>query len=144
MPKITSNINFISRCMTLYRSEKLSDEIAGAYQLYVFAICKKPGRSQDELSRDLFVHKSSVARAIAYLEERGLIERKSDESDKRISRVYPTDKMLELLPRVKEISSNFLEQLTEGISEEELMLFDSVITRMRENASRAAKGENEQ
>ena len=144
MPAITSSINFISRCMTLYRSEKLKDEIAGAYHLYVYAICNKPGRSQDELSRDLFVHKSSVARAIAYLEERGLIERKNDECDKRISRVYPTERMLSLLPRVREISKSFIEQLTDGISEEELELFDSVLKRMKENASRAAKEDSTQ
>jgi len=134
MPKIMSSINVISRCQTVYRSAELPGELSGAHHMYVYAICAKPGRSQEELAKDLHLNKSSVTRAITLLSERGFVRREQDGLDKRVIRVYPTEKMLDVLPRVRETSRKWNELISEGISEEEMEVFCSVLAKITERA----------
>ena len=109
-------------------------EMKGHYA-FVFAICRAPGRSQEELARELCVNKSTVARALNHLEGAGYVTRVAAPSDKRQLTVYPTEKMTAVLPRVKEASSEWMRLLSEGISEEELAVFDSVLERMQTRAA---------
>ena len=139
MPRISKYINVTARCHTAFRTQELGRELCGEYHLYALAICRLPGRSQEELARDLHLHKSSVARAISHLESRGLVERRPDPSDGRVSRVYPTDRMLEMLPTIKELTNKWNSIISEGISEEEMAIFESVIERIAENAKNAVR-----
>ena len=49
-------------------------------------ICRQPGWTQEELARDLNVHKSSVTRTLAALENGGWITRAPDPEDRRALR----------------------------------------------------------
>jgi len=90
--------------------------------------------SQDAISKYLCLNKSTVARAISYLEERGFVTRETDKEDKRILRVYPTDKMLAVLPEVRRVGAEWNRLISEGISEEELLVFNSVLERIEARA----------
>ena len=48
--------------------------------------------------------------------------------------VYPTDKMLLVLPEVKAASVEWMTLLSEGIDKTELEVFNSVLMRMQEKA----------
>ena len=140
MPNIMKFVNTIHRCQTVFRSERLSDGICGAHHLFVFAICNHPGRSQEELSKQLFLNKSTVTRALSSLESSGYVRREVNPNDKRESLVYPTEKMTAILPRVREIAAEWNEILSAGISPEELSAFLSVIEKMEKNARTAILG----
>lgn len=142
MPSVMRRINVISRCQALYRGERLSGELSESQQVFVICISKNPGMSQEELSRRLCFNKSTVARNVAYLEDMGYLTRITDGSDKRIQRIYPTKKMLDTLPRVKEIAREWNSLITGGISEEELAVFTSVLERMESKARRLLQGED--
>ncbi len=140
MPTVMRRINVISRCSTIYKSERLEGELLGCHHPFVFCISKNPGMSQDEIARHICLNKSTVTRALAYLEEHGFVRREPDASDKRMLRVYPTEKMRDALPRVKEISGEWNRLISSGISEDDMEVFGRVLEKMEEQAKLAAMG----
>ena len=135
MSKFMKMLNNISRSQAIYRHSKISaKDLQSGHYSFVLAICREEGRSQDELARELCINKSTVARNLNYLEENGYIERIPLKSDRRQFSVYPTKKMLSVLPEIKEASAEWMTLLSEGIPKNELDIFDSVLNRMQEKA----------
>lgn len=141
MPKIMKSMNMISRCQSAYRGQRMSGELLPSHHAFVFAVCNGPGRSQEELAEALCLNKSTVARALTWLEEHGYVKREPSDEDKRRLLVYPTDKMLSALPEVKEIASDWNAILCDGISEDELAVFESVLSRIEKSARAAISKE---
>ena len=137
MPRVSRQMNIISRCQATYRRTMLGEHIAPGYHAYVLAICKNPGRSQDELAASLCINKSTIARGIDWLLENGYVTRMPKPEDKRCLLIYPTDKMLQIYPDVKKVSNSWNEILTADISEEELAITYSVLMKMAEHAKAA-------
>lgn len=135
MSKFMKMLNNISRSQAIYRRSKISaDDLQSSHYAYVLAICRAPGRSQEELARELCINKSTAARSLTSLEEKGYILRTPLPCDKRQFSIYPTEKMLAVLDEVKKVSGEWMELLSEGISQEEMDIFDSVLTRMQARA----------
>ena len=135
MPKFMGMLNNISRSQAVYRTHRISaDDLQTGHYAFVLTICRKPGRSQEELARQLCVNKSTVTRNLNYLEENGYISRNSLPNDKRQFSVYPTEKMLAILPELKQASAEWTALMSEGIPQEELDTFHSVLQRMQEKA----------
>ena len=144
MPTIMRQINIISRCAGLYRTDKLRGaELGACHHSYVLAICRTPGISQEELSRHICINKSGVTRHLSYLEEHGYVVRRQSETDRRVTLVYPTEKMQEMLPRVKEIVTEWNTYLTADLSEEELNMFRSVLDHIAQRAKKYADDREE-
>ena len=145
MPKFMKTLNNISRSQSVFRTAKLkADGICAAHHTFVLAICNHPGSSQEELAREICLNKSTVARTLSHLEEKGYVRREANSEDKRSILVYPTEKMLEILPQVRSITKEFNSLISAEIPKEELDIFFSVISRMEEKAkSIAANQENE-
>ena len=128
-------LNNISRSQAIYRSSKISaDDLQSTHYAYVLSVCREPGRSQEDIARELCVNKSTAARNINYLEERGYVTRQPLPNDKRQLSVYPTEKMLAVLPEIRDASKEWMSLLSEGIPEDELEIFNSVLSRMQEKA----------
>lgn len=146
MPKIMKSMRIINRCQNIFRSDRAEIGLCGAHHVFVYSICNHPGRSQEQLASDLYLDKSTVARALTHLENDGFVERIPNAEDKRQLLVYPTQKMKDILPAVRRASSDWNALLTEGIDEESLSVFTSVLLRLEENAKQIIekKGANGQ
>lgn len=135
MIKFMKMLNNISRSQAIYRHSKIAaKDLNGNHYAFALAICRAPGRSQEELARELCVNKSTVARNLNHLEECGYIIREALKNDKRQFSVFPTSKLLEILPEIKAASQEWTALLSEGIDEGELDVFHSVLSRMQEKA----------
>lgn len=135
MAKFMKMLNNISRSQAIYRSNKITaKDMQSSHFAFALAICRVPGRSQEEIAQELCVNKSTVARNLNYLEEKRYILRKPLPNDKRQFSVYPTDKMLKVLPEIRNASREWIELLSEGIPQNELDIFNSVLSRMQERA----------
>lgn len=135
MSRFMKMLNNISRSQAIYRHSKVSaNDLQPCHYAFVLAICRTPGRSQEELARELCLNKSTVARNLNCLETNGYITRTPLDSDKRQFSVSPTEKMLSILPQVRDASNEWMSLLSEGISEQELQVFDSVLMRMQARA----------
>lgn len=140
MPAVMRNMNLISRCQGLYRAARLSeDTLKSCHHGFVLAICAHPGESQDFLAEHLCLNKSTVARSLGTLEASKLIRREVHAEDRRVTLVFPTEQMLSLYPRVREIARDWNRLITEDCTEEELTLFLSVLERMAKRARTVAK-----
>ncbi len=144
MSKFMKMLNNISRSQAIYRRSRITaDDLHSGHYSFALAICREPGRSQEELAQDLCINKSTVARNLNCLEEKGYISRKSLPNDKRQVSVYPTPKLLAVLPEIKKASVEWMALLSDGIPQNELDIFDSVLERMQERAREIIKKQEE-
>ena len=128
-------LNNISRSQAVYRHSRISaEDLHSGHYAFVLAICRAPGRSQEELARELCLNKSTVARNLNCLEEKGYIQRTPLPNDKRQLSVHPTEKMLAVLPEIRQASLEWTALLSEGIPQDELETFYSVLERMQARA----------
>lgn len=144
MSKFMKMLNNISRSQAIYRHSKISaKDLQSGHYSYVLCICRAPGRSQEEIAQDLCVNKSTVARNLNFLEEKGYILRKSLPNDKRQFSVHPTKKMLAVLPEIKMASMEWMTLLSEEIPQNELQVFDTVLQRMETKAREIIESQEE-
>ncbi len=140
MPSLMRYINIVSRCATIWRTDKLEGtELGDQHYSYILVVCRRPGISQDAISRRLFINKSNVTRSLAYLEDHGFVTRERDSEDRRQTLVYPTEKAFEILPQVREIIRSWNSYITEGFSEEEMEMYLSMTERIAARAAEYAK-----
>jgi DNA-binding MarR family transcriptional regulator len=133
-------INIVSRCAAIWRADKLEGtELGDQHHSYIFVVSRRLGISQDAIARRLFLNKSNVTRSLAYLEEHGFVTRERDPEDRRQTLVYPTEKALEILPKVREIIKGWNSYITEGFTEEEMEMYISMTERIAARAADYAK-----
>lgn len=140
MSKFMKMMNNISRSQAIFRHSRISaEDMQSCHYAYALAICREPGRNQEELASELCVNKSTVARNLNFLEEKGYIQRTPLPNDKRQFSVYPTEKMIKVLPEIKSVSVEWMALLSEGIPQTELDTFSSVLERMQDKAREIIK-----
>ena len=132
MSQIVRHLTAISRCGGEYRKQYLEPfNLQGNHARFLVEVCDKPGISQDGLARRLLVDKSSVARQGAVLEEAGYIERRCCSEDRRITRIYPTEKTLSLLPQINGAWSTWEAVLTKELTAEEVEVLTALLRKMK-------------
>ena len=104
-------------------------------------LCRQPGWTQEELARDLYVHKSSVTRTLAALENGGWITRAPDPEDRRALRVYPTEKAEAALPKLRQVLCDWNAYLTECLTPEEAETMQELLRRVAQRAEDWASGQ---
>ena len=141
--RIMRYINRTFRVGKLYRNARLSEiGLEGSDQPFLLTLCREPGISQDQLAKEIYIDKSAVARKLAALEKNGYVRRESDPDDKRVLRVYPTEKATALQPAIGVTLADWNELITKGFSEEEKETLETLLIRVMENAMAWADGEN--
>ena len=136
MYTITTSMNNLIRCMNRYRTEQLAPlELKSCHAGYLLEICACPGITQEQLSRRIYANKSNVARQLAVLEESGYVLRQPGEADRRVMRVYPTEKALAALPRIQAIMDGWESEVAAGLSEEERGRLTALLEEMTRRAA---------
>ena len=136
MSQLNYNILAIARCTSQFRSEKMAEYGLKAFHIsYLLNISNYPGISQDKLAQLIYINKSNVARQSAYLEEQGYIIRQPSTTDKRAMELYPTEKTLELVPKIRAFSQEWDSFLTNDLTPEEIQTVNQVLSKMRDKAA---------
>ena len=137
MTQIIRDMLEISRCGVQYRSDNLAQfGLKSIHASYLTEIASNPGISQDRLAKIICINKSNVARQVAVLEEDGFVRRVPSAADKRVMELYPTEKTLEILPRINEILMCWENCITHDLSEEEKELLTALLGKMSSRAAR--------
>ena len=131
---IGKEINELARDIRRFLSFHLDKYNLGEGQFgMLYDISKNEGISQDELSRKRNLDKTTIAKALKKLAKNGYVEKKRDESDKRVYRLHCTEKALVLMPEIKRVIALEHEILTMNLSEEEIQIFKRIMKRMTQN-----------
>ena len=137
MSQIVSDLAQISRCCAYYRSRQLEQwDLTSRQARLLMEVCATPGISQDALSRRLCVEKSVVARTMAGLEDRGYVERPTCQKDKRVIRLHPTEKALELQPKLQELWAKCELFLLDGMTEDDVAVLERLLEQMKLRAAK--------
>ncbi len=136
MSQFNSDMLAIIRCGDQFRNEQVAPLGLRACHIgYLSRICCHPGISQDRLAQMMFVNKSNVARQAAVLEEAGFITRTPSATDKRVMELNPTEKALEVLPRLREIVDQWDGLLTDGLTAEEIKTVSDIVAKLKDKAA---------
>lgn len=95
------------------------------------------GMIQTELARILDMGKVSVGGLIDRLENSGLVYRQSDKVDRRVKRIFITEKGYEILEHIGKVGERLDNILCADISDAELEVATDVIRRIKANVRQA-------
>ena len=94
------------------------------------------GIRQVDLAEMLEVQPITLARLIDQLEEHGLVQRRSDPSDRRAYQLHPTEKAEPYTKEIFDVIEGIRQDVFEDISDAELAMVFSVLTKMRDKLSK--------
>ena len=94
---------------------------------------RQPGMSQNEMAAICEVEPITVARLVDRLEARGLVERRSDPSDRRIRRLHLLPAAKPILETINDARDTMSERITAGLDDAtRTTLIDALLT-IKEN-----------
>lgn len=88
-----------------------------------------------EIIHRIRLSKSHISKSLEHLLEKGLINMKEDEDDRRVMRITLTEASYKVIDKVNVAYEQCRQILTEGVSEEELQVFRRVIRQMNDNVN---------
>ncbi|GLI06117.1 MarR family transcriptional regulator [Paenibacillus tyrfis] len=134
---ITRWVSLLYRYGQMYIGERLKAHGIGKGQhIFLNALYKEDGLSQEELSSYLKIDKGTTAKALKKLEAQGYVLRQVREEDKRSYRVFLTEKAWRIKDEVRGVLTDWRHILSDGLTEEEQRLALELLEKMGGNAAR--------
>ena len=134
MKEILREIGMIARALDSISNIEFKEyELTKGQYLYLVRIYENPGIIQEKLSEMIKVDRTTAARAIKKLEMNGFIEKKEDEHNKKIKKLFPTEKGKNVYPFIKRENDYSNTVALEGFSETEAETISNLLQRVRKN-----------
>ena len=99
----------------------------------LFILNKNDGKSQREIADMMHVKASTMNVMIKRMEKGGLIERRPDPEDGRISRVYITDNGRDICEKSRTAMKKMEEDMFKDLTKEELVIFRRLLIQVKNN-----------
>ncbi|MBP2631410.1 MAG: transcriptional regulator [Firmicutes bacterium] len=113
-------------------------EIAFSECVLLLNLYHRAGINQENMSAILFIDKAATTRTIKSLEKKGFIKREQSDEDKRVKKLYLTQKGEATREPIFAILQRWMEFLSEGMDRE---TFDTVLKGLKIIAERASSKE---
>ncbi|MGB3259689.1 MarR family winged helix-turn-helix transcriptional regulator [Paenisporosarcina sp.] len=137
MKEILREIGMIARALdSISNIEFKKLDLTKGQYLYLVRICEYPGIIQEQLVEMIKVDRSTATRAIQKLEINSFIEKKEDPHNKKIKRLFPTDKGKMVYPFIKRENDYSNLVALEGFSEKEAEITFDLLQRIRKNVEK--------
>ena len=88
---------------------------------------------QKDLEKEFSVRRPTATNMLKRMEKQGLITREAVPGDARLKKLILTPKAIEFSNRIKKKTHDFEKKLTEGLTDEEIEAFLSVINKIKKN-----------
>lgn len=124
MIDVLRDIGKIARALDSIANIEFKDyQLSKGQYLYLIRISENPGIIPDKLAEMIKVDRTTAARALKKLEEKGLIEKKADLQNKKIRRLFITSDGATLVPIIR-LENEYSNQIAlENLSEQEILVF---------------------
>jgi DNA-binding MarR family transcriptional regulator len=134
MKEILREIGMIARALDSISNIEFKEyDLTKGQYLYLVRICENPGIIQEKLAEMIKVDRTTAARAIKKLEMNGFIEKKDDEHNKKIKKLFPTVKGSYVYPFIKRENEYSNSIALAGFTEAEADTIFQLLQRVRKN-----------
>ncbi|WP_353856206.1 MarR family winged helix-turn-helix transcriptional regulator [Bacillus sp. Bos-x628] len=134
MKEILREIGMIARALDSISNIEFKEyELTKGQYLYLVRICENPGIIQEKLAEMIKIDRTTAARAIKKLEMNGFIEKKEDAHNKKIKKLFPTEKGVNVYPFIKRENDYSNIMALKGFSEKEAETIFNFLQRIRKN-----------
>lgn len=128
-------ISILQRLNNMFYANRLSSfQIGCGQQFFLLQIFKKPGMSLHELASFGHYDKATATRAVKKLEEEGYVVTEMAQEDKRIRRIYVTEKATAVVGKTLESVNDWADIILKGFTNEERDAAEQMLIRMACNA----------
>jgi len=137
MREILREIGMIARALDSISNIEFKEyDLTKGQYLYLVRICENPGIIQEKLAEMIKVDRTTAARAIKKLEMNGFIEKKEDKYNKKIKKLFPTEKGKNVFPFIKRENDHSNNVALKGFSESEVETILNLLQRVRKNVEK--------
>lgn len=134
MKEILREIGMIARALDSISNIEFKEyNLTKGQYLYLVRICENPGIIQEKLAEMIKVDRTTAARAIKKLEMNGFIKKMDDEHNKKIKKLFPTEKGKDVFPVIKRENNHSNSVALAGFSEKEAETIFHLLQRIRKN-----------
>lgn len=130
--RVDKSVIVLFRQMNLFLNRELLDEKLTSSDVLYLALLYE----QDEMAEAYTVDRAATTRSLQGLEKKGLVRREVDTFDRRIRRVYLTEKAMQYRAAIRRMADDLADALFEGMSEEEVKAFMEQVEAMGQRARR--------
>lgn len=132
--EILREIGMIARALDSISNIEFKEyDLTKGQYLYLVRIFENPGIIQDKLAEMIKVDRTTAARAIKKLEMQGFIEKRDDDINKKIKKLFPTEKGKNVYPFLKREGDYSNKVALNGFSPEETETIFQLLQRVRKN-----------
>lgn len=133
--RIIVTLSTIYRKINIWKNAQCEPLGLSAAQAPIISlVCMQEGILQNDIVEALVLEKSVVAKSIGKLISTGYLIRKTSEKDKRAFNLYSTEKARNVYPILVKQSENCMKLVTDGLDDEEKLLLDKLLTKMKKNS----------
>lgn len=134
MIDVLRDIGAIARALDSIANIEFKDfQLSKGQYLYLIRISENPGIIPDKLAEMIKVDRTTAARAIKKLEEKGFIEKRADGENRKIRRLFVTAAGAELVPIIK-LENDYSNQIAlQSLSDQEIAAFSQTLKKMVAN-----------
>jgi DNA-binding MarR family transcriptional regulator len=137
MKGILREIGMIARALDSISNIEFKEyDLTKGQYLYLVRICENPGIIQEKVAEMIKVDRTTAARAIKKLQINGFIEKKEDDQNKKIKKLFPTEKGKTVYPLIKRENDHSDLMALEGFSDSEEEMILNLLQRVRANVEK--------
>ncbi|WP_163971848.1 MarR family winged helix-turn-helix transcriptional regulator [Oceanobacillus halotolerans] len=134
MKDILREIGMIARALDSISNIEFKEyELTKGQYLYLVRICENPGIIQEKLAEMIKVDRTTAARAVKKLEMNGFIEKREDSHNKKIKKLFPTEKGNKVYPLIIRENDYSNSVALHGFSRKEEETISLLLQRVRKN-----------
>lgn len=134
MKEILREIGMIARCLdSISNIEFRNLQLSKGQYLYLVRICENPGIIQEKVAEILKVDRTTAARAIKKLENEGFIKKVNDLDNKKIKKLFPTEKGKNIYLFLKREGDHSNNVALKNFTENEIEVLYQLLQKMRKN-----------
>ena len=134
MAEILRGIGMIARALDSIANIEFKEyDLTRGQYLYLIRICENPGIIQEKLAEMIKVDRTTASRAIKKLEANGFIEKRADAANRKIKRIFPTEKGKAISPNISRENEHSERVALQGLSEEDATVLSGLLQTVRKN-----------
>ncbi|WP_411345806.1 MarR family winged helix-turn-helix transcriptional regulator [Paenibacillus sp. WLX1005] len=137
MTDILREVGMIARALDSISNIEFKEyDLTKGQYLYLVRVCEHPGIIQEKLAEMIKVDRTTAARAVQKLELSGFVEKREDEHNLKIKKLFPTAKGQQLYPFIQREHHHSEQVALNGLTEEEGAMLLALLQRVRSNVEK--------